>query len=1011
MAFRTHLQKAFWPLLGISAGFQFPGTRKYGGGLKTGCALSRNQNSFGETGSGIPRPRPARLPRLRAVKGGALALLILLQTIIGSGAWAAAGWPHDGSDLLPDPQTYFGTLPNGFRYVLRENQRPRDRVSLHLVVEAGSLHETDRQRGLAHFLEHMLFNGSTHFPPGELVKYFQKIGMQFGPDANARTGFFETVYDINLPRGDGPHLQDALRVMADYAQGALLLPAEIERERGVVLAEMRDRDTASYRTHRAEMAFEFPEARFSERLPIGTAEVIRDLDQARLRDFYDTWYRPERMILVMVGDFRLEETRRLVEDAFAGMAARAPAPVEPDLGRIDHRGLQAFFHHEAEAGNTRVSIEVLRMGPPPVDSAAVQLEGLEEEILSRMVQNRLDAWIRKDQAPFTDASVHAGRFFRRVQFAGISAESGPDRWAESLAFIEHTLRQALEHGFAASELERVKKNIRAELDQAVAGAATRESADLAGELVHTLTNGRVFRSPQQDMALIAPLLDALNVEGLHQRFRDFWAPEHRLVLVTGNAKPEGTGEAAEAVRAVYRASAATPVDALAAAAAVAFPYLPPPEPPAKEADRELLADLGVSRVTYANGAQLNLKPMSVAAGEILFRLTFGPGLAAEPADLPGLFHLGAAVANASGLGRMDADELETALAGTQTSIALGVREDQHFMEGRTRPEELELMFQLIQAHLQDPAFREHALTLAKARHRQDYQRLQGTVEGALSLYGHRFLAGGDPRFGLASVDAVERLTLEDVSGFLRRFLAEGPLELSIVGDVDPEAVWPLADRYLGGLPPRGAHGPLRPPVPEFPAGQHLEVRVPTDIPKALVVVAYPTADIWDIRRTRRLSLLADVFSERLREQIREKMGAAYGVQALNLPGRAYPGYGRMLVVLTVEVAQVAPLVAEIQRLADALSREGVQPDEFQRAINPSLVSIKDLVQDNRYWLATVLAGSRRHPEQLDWARTIQADHAAITAEELTALARQYLDSRSAAVVTAVPMGTAGEPRP
>lgn len=941
-------------------------------------------------------------PNLWGWAAWALAALLLMP-----GVPVHAAWPHDGSDLTPDPQVLFGTLPNGVRFALRENHRPRDRVNLHLVVEAGSLQETDAQQGLAHFLEHMLFNGSTHFPPGELIKYFQTIGMQFGPDANARTGFFETVYDINLPRGGRAHLQDALRVLSDYAQGALLLPAEIERERGVVLAEKRDRDTAAFRTHVAEMQFEFPAARFSQRLPIGTEEVIRTADQALFRDFYDTWYRPERMILVMVGDFRLEEALPLVEDAFGGLEARAPARPEPDLGAIDHRGLRTFFHHEPEAGRTRVTIEVLELVPPELDNAAAQLARLEEEIASRMLQNRLDAWLKKNQAPYTEASMGAGRFLKRVRYAGLSAECAPDRWEESLAFLEQALRQALAHGFDAAELERVRKDLRAELAREAAGADTRESDALAGELVAALSAGRVFRAPGQDQDFFGPLLDVLDVAHLNRRLRELWAPEHRLVLVTGNAAPgPQVSDMAARVAAVYTASAARPVEPPAAAAAVSFPYLAPPAPPDVPPRREEIPDLGLTQVTYANGARLNVKPTRVAAGEILFRLSFGPGWAAEPRDRPGLFRLAVEVANGSGLGAMDADALERALAGTQTGISLAVREDHFAFEGRTRPEELELMFQLLQAHLQDPAFRPEALELALARQRQDHERLQRTVEGALSLYGQRFLAGGDPRFGLAPADVVEGMGLEEVAGALTPLLAQAPLELSIVGDVALEALWPLADRYLGGLPPRTASDSAYPAPPAFPVGRQLEVQVPTEIPKALVVVAYPTEDIWDIGRTRRLNLLAEVFSERLREQIREKLGAAYGVQAFNLPGRAFPGYGRLLVLLTVDHPQVPAIVAEIQRLAQGLAREGVQPEEFRRALNPSLAGIKDLLQANGYWLGTVLSGSRQHPEQLQWARTIQADHAAITPEELSALARRYLDPDRAAVFTALP-GEAG----
>ncbi|GAI88275.1 unnamed protein product, partial [marine sediment metagenome] len=192
-------------------------------------------------------------------------------------------WPHEKSDLLPDPVLIFGKLPNGFRYVLMENHRPKDRVSMHLDVQAGSMYESDNQQGLAHFLEHMLFDGSKNFKPGELVKFFQSIGMQFGPDANAHTGFNETVYDMLLPDGDRESLAKGLVVMKDFAEGAFLLPSEVDKERRVVLAEKRTRDSASYRTYVATLNFEFPHAKISKRLPIGKEEILKKADHKRLK--------------------------------------------------------------------------------------------------------------------------------------------------------------------------------------------------------------------------------------------------------------------------------------------------------------------------------------------------------------------------------------------------------------------------------------------------------------------------------------------------------------------------------------------------------------------------------------------------------------------------------------------------------------------------------------------------------------------------------------------------------
>ena len=323
-------------------------------------------------------------------------------------------WPHENSDLEPDPALFFGRLDNGFRYVLMHNRNPENRVSMHLNVQAGSMQETDEQQGLAHYLEHMLFNGSEHFPPGELVKYFQSIGMAFGADANAHTGFFETVYDIFLPAGDRPNLEKGLLVMQDYAGGALLLQEEVDRERKIILAEKRSRDSASYRTFVATLDFELPDARITRRLPIGTQEVLNSAGRDELKDYYDTWYRPENMILVAVGDFDVSLARELVEKAFNGLQARAPAKPPVAFGTVSHIGLKTFHHHEKEAGSTTVTIEVLTQTDPVHDSAAFQKGKLIEDVADRIVQNRLDAEIGRPDVPGKDASIGSGRFLNHI---------------------------------------------------------------------------------------------------------------------------------------------------------------------------------------------------------------------------------------------------------------------------------------------------------------------------------------------------------------------------------------------------------------------------------------------------------------------------------------------------------------------------------------------------------------------------------------------------------------------
>ena len=672
-------------------------------------------------------------------------------------------WPHAESDLLPDPALVFGRLPNGFRYVLLENHQPKNRVSLHLNVQAGSMHESDEQRGLAHFLEHMLFCGSTNFKPGELVKYFQNIGMQFGPDANAHTGFNETVYDILLPEGSKESLEKALLVIHDYAEGALLLQTEIDRERGVILAEKRARDSAAYRTFVSTMKFEFPEAKVSQRLPIGSEAVIKNADRSRLKEYYDTWYRPETMILVMAGDFDVKQAISLIEERFVTMSARAPPGLDTDFGTIKHKGIKTFYHYEKETGNTSVTIEMVKKIMRRPDSLSYQKEMLIKDIADRIVQTRLNALVGKSDSPFTSASISSGRYLHQIEYAQIDAKCSPENWEKSLSLIEQILRQVLIYGFTKSELERIKKEFLSRLDNAVKKASTRSSQALARQIIRSLNTNRVFISPVQKQKLLSPLINSLTLDDVHDSFKKTWAPEHRLVLLTGNAKlSSGRNAAQEQILKVYTHSSQVEVFRPVETKSVFFPYLPEPDKPGQIINITNISDLGIVQVDFKNGVRLNLKKTDFKADEILFSLNFGAGRSSEPPEKPGLAELCVEVINESGLGTLEKEEMKRALAGKNTDVIFGVNKEHFFFKGETVRKEVLLVFQLLYAHLTDPGYRKDAYTLSMERFRQKYISLSSSIDGALVLSGKRFLAGGDSRFGLPPYDVFEKLTLNDI---------------------------------------------------------------------------------------------------------------------------------------------------------------------------------------------------------------------------------------------------------
>lgn len=912
----------------------------------------------------------------------------------------ARPWPQELSDLSPDPAARFGRLDNGLRYVILHNDEPRGRVALYLDMQAGSLNEREDQRGLAHYLEHMLFNGSTHFPPGSLIDYFQSIGMQHGADTNAHTSYDETVCNVFLPAASREHLEQGLLVLADYARGALLLPEEVERERGVILAEKRARDSVDYRVQEARIRFLLAGTLTAERAPIGTEEVLRGADQARLREFYDAWYRPDNMILVAVGAVDPVLLEELIRQRFSPLSPAAPPAPCPEPGRVHDTGLRTLTLHEPELGHTELVVETVWNEEPRPQTLARERRRLEELAAVTVLRHRLERLVQQEGGPLSEASASAAVHLHRFGHAAVSARPLPGRWEEGLRLLVSTLRQALEFGFSPEELARVREELHALLEAQVQTRKSRDSRRLAMEIIRVLNDDEVFMSPEQELAGYTPLIEGLTPSVAHQALRRLWGHEARRVQVVGDSVPAPGPEAARRLLAeTYQRISAEPVAPPPLADRPVFPYLDAPDEPAAVIAREELGAIGAFRVRYANGLVLNLKRTDFRQNEVLATLHFGEGRLGEPK--PGMALLGEAVLRESGLGRLDREELRQALAGRNVEIRLHAGAESFFLNGKALNGELELLLQLMAGQLRDPAFRPSAFRRVMARLREELTQANNTAEGRMLLAGERYLAGGNTRYGMPSREEISALGLEELRDWLTPVLSGAALELSLVGDFDPEQVIALVGRHLGTLTrdrPMQAHGASI----AFPAGGRLDLRAETVLDRALVVLAFPTADFWDIGRTRRLLVLAALLDDLLRRDIRERLGATYSPTAASIPSRIDPGFGVLRAQMLVEPARAEELLGALRRVAARLAEQGVDEDSLRLVREPILTQLKDLKRNNRYWLDSVLALSSRHPVQLEWPSTIHSDFTAIDAGAITGYARRYLDPGKAAVVVVWP---------
>jgi zinc protease len=547
----------------------------------------------------------------------------------------ASPFPQEGSDLKPEPAARFGALANGLRYVVLPNHEPKGRVSMRLLVLAGSLEEKDDQRGLAHFLEHMAFNGSTHYAPGTLDEFFQRMGMSSGGDTNATTSFDHTLYLRELPHADDATLAEGLRMFGDFAGGLLLRDDEINKERGIIMSEKRVRDSVAYRMLVARLDATLGTTLVPKRLPIGLPEIITSSTRDRFVDFWNTWYRPEKMVVVVVGDFPdAAVVEKMVTVAFAGVTARAPARPDPPMGELTKfDGVRAVFHAEPESPETVVSITSIMPYPREQDNAALRLRRLPRWLAIAMLNRRLFLLAEKENAPFVAAHAYVYEQYHFIREAGVIISCKPEQWADALAVGEQELRRALDHGFTAAELKEAAANFSNDREQAVKSASTRYSSGLAEEIAQNLLDEEVFTSAADDLALYKPALDKLTPAGCLEALRSAFAADGRFVLVSGNAKI--AGDAPGVIATAYNASRAVTVTAPDTSKESDWSYTDFGTP-GKIAKREHIADLDVELVTFANGVRLNLKKTDFQAGSIGVSARIGNGTITQPASQRGL---------------------------------------------------------------------------------------------------------------------------------------------------------------------------------------------------------------------------------------------------------------------------------------------------------------------------------------------------------------------------------------
>jgi len=907
----------------------------------------------------------------------------------------AAEWPR--SDLPPDPTVTFGTLPNGMRYAIRHNATPSGEVSVRFRIAAGALQEAPQQRGLAHFLEHMAFRGSAKVKDGEYSRMLERIGLRFGSDTNASTGQEETIYQFDLPRSDDASVDTAFTLSREIAGNLTIAADAAKAESGVVGSELRLRDVPSFQSGLVRLEFLLQDKRAAQ-LPHGDAAVIAKGSVDDLRAYYHAYYRPERATLVVVGDIDVKKIEAKIRQTFSDWKGVGPAIADPALNIPRNRGLEVKTFTGKGVSNT-VSLTWMQAPKKMPSTQVTEREQLVEMIALRVLNRRYQEESLTPERPFTRAGVSTGQSYDAVRMTSLTVGYQPGHWKTALITAEKMRLAILETSASQAELDRALVEFRAGIEQRAETVATRPSRAIVGSILQALEDNEVYTSDTRDLAAYDGYVRTLTLDEVNKALRAAFVGGGPLIFASGEEAFEG-GDAA--VQAAFVEAQKADRGVVAAQTVKPWPYTDFGTPGTVAATRTV-ADLDATYVRFANGVRLTVKPTKFRANQIEVQVKVGSGRLELPRDRINPTWAGGTVIS-GGLKQLTQTEISRTLAGRQVGTGFGVGEDGFLFSGATIPRDLQLQMEVMAAYVREPAFRPDSFERARTAYLERL-RNAGTSPGAvMGLAMPEILHDGDKRWASAGMAEVEAARIEDLRDLLMPVLANGPIDVTIVGDVTLQQAIDVTARTFGAFAPRtGARiATSAANTTRFPAGAKETTRLVTTDQKGqeIAVVVWPTQGRFpDLKASITLQILGTVVNDRLFDRLRG-MGTVYSAQVGATSSKVFD-YGYVQALAQLTPAANAVFHEELAKIVSDLQAGNLTEDQLTRAREPALEALRKARETNDYWVS-VLDDTEYNPAKLELARQYEPILRSLTAADIVAAAKKYLTDAKAIRVSVGP---------
>jgi zinc protease len=931
-----------------------------------------------------------------------LPLLTLVLGALPLSAQQQVAQQQVAQQLPVDPHVLTGALPNGFRYYIRENGRPEQRAELRLVVNAGSILEDDDQLGLAHFVEHMAFNGTRNFAKQELVSYLESIGMRFGADLNAYTSFDETVYMLQVPTDSPAPLLQALQILEDWAHGITFAAEEIEKERGVVLEEWRLGQGAGERLRKQYFPILFRDSRYAERLPIGTPEVLQSFTRDELLRFYHEWYRPDLMAIVAVGDFDAAVVEQLIREQFGRIPAATSPRERPTFDVPGHAETLVAIATDPEATATVVEVD-WKLPPQEQGTVDAYRRSLAAQLYGLMLNARFAEIMQQANPPFIGAGSNHGNLIRTRDVFALGAavqDGGAERGLHALLT---EAQRVVRHGFTDTELERQKANVLRGYERAHAERERTESGRFAAEYVRAFLHDEAIPGIEYEYELAQQLLPAITLQEVNGLAAQWITDHDRVVIVTAPERDDVTLPTRASLLSVFDAVAG---DGIAAYDDVVAdqPLMPELPSPGRIVSSTPLAGSGATLLELSNGARVILKATDFKHDQILLGAYSPGGLSLVHDSVYASAAFGAQLVNLSGVGELDAIQLQKALAGRAAFVQAAPGEFSEGLSGSASPRDVVTLFQLAHLHFTAPRSDSVAFESFMMRMRAALANRDANPEAAFSDTFAVTLWQGHPRARPQSLELLDEIDRDAAFRIFRdRFADAGDFTFVLVGAFDTDVLLPLIETYLASLPATGRVEQPR-DTGMRPVRGVVEKVVRRGVePKSQTRITFTGAFDHSPENRLAIALLVEVLDMKLRDVLREDLGGTYGVSVSHGLQRFPDGRYSLSIAFGAAPDRLEELTAVVFTVLDAMRTNGPDAAALANVKEQQRRTFETNLQRNEYWLSLLLreaetgepaANALSLPQRLD----------GVTAAHVQEAAQLYLDMTNYVRVSLVPEG-------